>query len=278
MFSDEEIKLLGLDRMENKVLGVLQRGSFHVSRLAEGTKIGRTSLYPILGRLKQRGLVSYSYSGKRKHWHMISIPKLQEALFSLAENHRVNQKVGEKEVGVIASQESAYKIYRGRKKLIQIYDDLSRLPRSTRVYGIQPNASVGSALKNLLSRELVGINERIKERQIIVDAVLQEDFVDYYASALKKLGKSPETILKSYGERAAVTTYVPKEYLNFNSEIIFYENILAILNWKQLTAIVIKDSQMTGIMGELFRLIKLTGRRVDQNPKVRELASRSKRN
>lgn len=271
MFSEEEIKLLDLSKEENKALKAFEDVALNISELADRSKIGRTSLYPILKRLHRRGLVSYSYHGKRKYWRSISLPSLQERLFSMAENHRASNKTLEKEVGIVASQESAYKIYRGRKKLIQIYEDISKLPKTTRVYGVQPNASVDGAIKNLASKELIKINESIKKRQIIIEAILQENFLDYYARALKNLGKTPKDILASYGDRTAVTTYVPKEYLNFSAEIVFYSNILAILNWRELTAVVIKDSQVAGIMKELFELIKLTGQRVDQNPKVREM-------
>ncbi len=270
MFIEEEIKLLGLTTKEKKLLAGLSATPINVSSLARTTKIKRTSLYSLLDHLSSRGLVSKTLQGKRWYWFATPAKQLQEKFFSLAENHRTTSEVREHEIGIIASQDSEYKIYRGKNKLITIYTELANLPRHSRLYGIQPNISVGSVLKHLPDENLITINESFKKRNIIVEALLQEDFLTAYAGILKQK-KPKKEILQSYGNRLAVTTYIPKATLNFDSEIIFYGNIVLFLNWQELVAIVIKNKDIVGIMKALFELAKLSGDRVDQNPHVEKL-------
>lgn len=272
MFSDEELELLGINEVENRVLKALHERDFGVTGLSNKTKVKRTSLYPILERLKERGLVTYFKSGRRRRWVTISPPLLQEKLFSLAKEHRGISNDQEKEVGIIASQESAYKIYHGKKKLIQIYEDIAHLPRASRLYGIQPNASLASSVKNLPPDKLIEINNSIKKRQIIVESILQEDFLKSYRDIIEKKKDLNNDVLTSYGDRLAITTYISKDFLNFDAEIVIYDKFVAILNWQELIGIVIKNKEITGIMLELFKIIKTTGTRVEQKHLLKNLS------
>lgn len=274
MFIEEESKLLGLTTKEKRLLDGLSATPINVSDLARTTKIKRTSLYSLLEHLLDRGLASKTRLGRRWYWYATPAKQLQEKLFSLAENHRATDETREHEVGIIASQESEYKIYRGKNKLITIYKELANLPRHSRLYGIQPNISVRTVLKHLPEKDLVIINESFKKRNIIVEALLQEDFLTAYADILKPKKKSGQDILQSYGNRLAITTYIPSGTLNFDSEILFYGNIVLFMNWQELVAIVIKNKDMVGIMKALFELAKLSGNRVDQNPQVERLLNK----
>lgn len=271
MFTAEGLQLLGLTTRDNEVLKHLSRGPIGVSALARSTKLSRTSLYPLLERLHSRGLVTMSTRGKRRVWKLVAPEKLQRKLFSLAQDHEVQEDSGEHEVGIIPSQESEYKVYYGKEKLVQIYEELGTLPRGSRLYGIQPNVSASSVMKKFPYDRLVKLNQAIKDRKIVVEAVLQENFVEYYVSRLKKTGKPVEDFLQAYGGRLAVTTHVPEERLNFDSEVMFYKDVVIIANWQDLVAVVIKNSAVAGLMLEFFESLKSLGKRVDQNPHVEEI-------
>jgi len=272
MFSQETVQLLGLSAAENRLLKTLQSGEFSVTDLSKTTKIKRTSLYPLLKKLKARGLVTTRRHGRRHRWHATSKQRLQTKLFSLAHHHEVTEETGDQIVGIIPSQNSEYHVYHGRAKLVQIYEEIGHLPRHTRLYGIQPNVSALSVMKKFPYDRLVQLNQNIKDREIIVEGVLQENFLDYWSSHLKKQEvKRWHQLMKAYSGRLAVTTYVPADQLNFNSEIMFYENVVIIANWQDLTAAVIKNQAITGIMTELFESLKTIGRRTDQNPRVAQL-------
>ena len=271
MFSPEEITLLGLSPKEARLLNSLTSTPENPSTLARKSKLKRTSLYSLLEHLRRRGLVQKKKQGKRWYWQIIPQPQLQEQLFNLAEHHRVNRKTVEKEVGLIASEESQYKIYRGKEKLNSLYAELGQLPKHTRLYGIQPNLSMATALKNTSPGLITQINESIKQKGVVVEAILAEDFLSYYLKALGQKPANAKKILKSFSDRLAVTTYVPKDILNFEAELLFYNQTLLILNWKELSAVVIKNKEIVGIMTALFNLAKLSGNRVDQNLKITNL-------
>lgn len=277
MFNEESRQLLGLSEHENTVLFVLGDDAWNITALSKEAEIKRTSLYPILGRIHERGLVKKVRKGKRTLWKRISAPELQDKLFALAERHKGQDTVRKEEVGIIASQESEYHLYRGEEKLFQIYESFGMLAKNTRLYGIQPNISAYSVMKKFPYDRLVKINGNIKKNQIIVEALLQENFLEYYVAHLKKEGKSKEKIrelLSAYGGRLAITTYVPKDTLDFDSELFFYRDVVTFLDWQEMVAVVIKNKDIAGIMKDLFELMKLSGQRVDQNPKVNELVEK----
>ena len=271
MFSRESLQLLGLSATENRVLTTLRKGDTSVSGLSRTTNISRTSLYPILNRLKKRGLITTTRRGKRQRWKAVSDQKMQQKLFTLAHQQEQIDESGEQVIGIVPSQQSEYKVYAGREKLVQIYEDLGRLPRNSRLAVIQPNVSAYSVMKQFPYKRLVKLNQAIKDRKIIVEAILQENFLDYYIARLKKEGKNPKQILKAYGGRLAVTTYVPEDRLDFDSEITLYENTVIIANWPERVAVVIKSAEVAGIIRELFESLKELGKRVDQNPRVAEI-------
>ncbi|MDQ5958009.1 MAG: iclR-type protein [Patescibacteria group bacterium] len=272
MFNDEEIKLLGLSSRENHLLsGLLGEDALLITAIARTTRLKRTTLYSLLDRLHERGLVIKSRRGKRWYWQLAPEKQIQEKLFALAERHRTTPDPHEKELGIIASQDTEYKLYRGQKKLGTIYAELAYLPRGTRLFGIQPNESIASVIKNAPSKIIANINESFKNRGIIIEAILAEDFVEQYVRILRTENIPPAEILRTFGERLAITTYVPKGTLDFNAELIFYGNTLLILDWRELSAVVIKNKNVVGILKAMFDLAKLAGRRVDQNKKVADV-------
>jgi DNA-binding HxlR family transcriptional regulator len=272
MFNEDQRLTLGLSKAENKILNFVKNEALSISEIARQTRISRTSLYSMLQALQTRGLVRRAGKGKRHFWQLVSLPLIHERFFNILDE--LNVKPSEKQVSIISSQDSQYKIYRGKENVVQIYEELGKLPRFSRLYGIQPNVSAYSVMKQFPFDRLVTLNQDIKKRKIIVEAILQENFLSYYISQLRKEKKPVKDIFKAYGGRLADTTYVPKEYLNFDSELFFYRDVVVILNWQELIAVVIKNKEIFGIMRELFNVVKNYGKKVDQNPQVIKILDR----
>ncbi len=278
MFDQRQAKLLGLTKKERKLLSILDETPRTVSDLARKSKLNRTGLYTPLKQLHRRGLISRVKVGRRFNWQAVPPERLRDLLFDLTQNHTPANKeasspVSSQEIGIIASQFSQYKIYRGRDKLISIYRELAKLPKNTRLFGIQPNLSVDSSFRQAPAKLMTEINQAIKKRGIIVEAILSEDFLSEYIKTMKKKRLDVEVILESFGRRRTVTTYVPSELMDFDSELIFFSDTVLITNWSELTAVIIKNRQIVGIFRTLFELAKSAGNRVDQNPKIEELLS-----
>ncbi|MEX0650231.1 MAG: winged helix-turn-helix domain-containing protein [Candidatus Andersenbacteria bacterium] len=271
MFTRESLTLLGLTSEDNALLKMLEKHDLSVSELARSTHQPRTSVYPRLSRLKERGLVTTTNRGKRRYWKTVSPRKLREKLFMLAHSHEIAEESGEQELGIISSQQSEYKVYAGKNKLVEIYESLGQLPRHTRLHIMQPNISAYSVMKHFPYDRLVKLNQSIKDRKIIVEAILQENFLDYYTDRLKKEGKSSKDILQAYGGRLAITHHVPAERLNFDSEVTLHNDTVIIANWQELVAVVIKNEQAAGLIADIFESLQLLGRKVDQNPRIEEI-------
>jgi sugar-specific transcriptional regulator TrmB len=66
---EEELKLLGLNDVDIKVyLSLLKLGAAPASDIAKRAEIPRASVYDILERLEQEGLVSYSVKDFKKYF------------------------------------------------------------------------------------------------------------------------------------------------------------------------------------------------------------------
>lgn len=87
---------------------------------------------------------------------------------------------------------------------------------------------------------------------------------------LKRRKLPVRDILTSFGGRAAETTYVPKEFINFSAEIIFIPRVAYIIDWAHLVAVEIRHTETIGLIRALFELAKSLGTKVDQNKLLRE--------
>jgi hypothetical protein len=68
----------------------------------------------------------------------------------------------------------------------------------------------------------------------------------------------------------ASTVFVPKEWINFNAEIIIFRETVLFITWQEEVAVKITNPDMLGIVKKLFEFAQTVGRRVDQNKLVRE--------
>ncbi len=158
-------------------------------------------------------------------------------------------------------------LHQGKQALSKIYYQLGDCKKE-RVLFIQPNASLASSLKAFTQDDLVEINTRIKKSSVIMETILQENVIPHWAEAIKKKGWSVEKVLRAVEGRAADTTYVPKEFLNFNSEIIVMPKVAYIVNWDRLVAIEIHNQETLGLLREIFAFAKHFGHKVNLNELV----------
>lgn len=256
-------KVLGLSQLENTLLRRLTNGPVSISRLAEHIGAPRTSLYRPLHSLSVRGLVEKVRVGRRTHWK--SVP--QESLIASLSPILFESNTGGRTKTPLHPE---FFLHSGEEKLMRLYEKLADKP-GARVLGIQPNRSAESVLEVFPFDRLVRLNERIKEQNVVVEALLQEDFVPFYVDLLKRKGLSVRKILTAFTGRAADTTYISKEFINFDSEITILPTAAYIFHWSKCVAIEIRNKETLGLLRDLFVLAKQSGYKVDQN----ELATRS---
>ncbi|MEK7530548.1 MAG: helix-turn-helix domain-containing protein [Patescibacteria group bacterium] len=258
-------KTLGFTNLESLLYDALTSDPQGVVGLANSVDRPHTSLYRPLAALKNRGLVEEVRHGSRSRWRKVAQESLISSLGSVLFTGLTATNTGQ-------PLHPEFFLHTGRDALVQIYFSISE-QKKIRFSGIQPNKSIAATLDVLTTEELIRINSNIKKNEIIVEALLQEDVVSFYAAELKKRGMPEKKIFESFGGRAADTTYVPKEYINFNSEIIFLPKVAYIIDWASLTAVEVRNRETVGLIRDLFALAKSFGTKTDQNKLLREFSS-----
>ncbi len=272
VFSKQQIKVLGLKNNEVKILEALNV-SLNITELAEATKLPRTSLNFMLLKLKKRGFVESHDVGKRKRWQRLGDEKLEQLMKSLYVSNTTTKDVHEK-LYLKKSENTELVIYRGMKNLIHMYKRMIELHKYERLYFIQPNQAADLVLKKFPFKDLIEINKTILKNKIIVEAILHDNAIPFYIEALKRHKKTHgevQEIFQSFNGRLADTTYVPKEFLDFNAEVVMMGDTVFLLNWKEEVAAEIKNQDIVGIFRKMFEAIKMYGSKVDQNPVIDKL-------
>lgn len=253
-------RVLGLSKLEDALFKDLSDEPQIISRIAERTSLPRTSLYRPLRSLTSRGLIQKVQRGKRHYWRAVPqeslIASLSPVLFGAMD---------------IASAplHPEFFLHSGKDVLMLLYEKLADKD-GVRVLGIQPNRSAESVLKIFPFERLVRLNEKIKTRNVIVEAILQEDFIPFYTNLLRKKGLPIQKIFEAFTGRAADTVYVPKEFINFDSEIVILPTAAYIFHWSRLIAIEIRNKETLGLLRDLFALAKQFGFKVDQNALIQK--------
>ncbi len=153
------------------------------------------------------------------------------------------------------------------------YEDIAKIQKGTRVYAIQPNQAVYEVLKNIPIPYLTRACEDIKERKIIIDAILQNHSVNQWLADAQKLGiprEDMKMLIQAFSGRMADTHYVSTEYFKYQAEIWMYDNTLVFFNWKDGIALEIQNEEIVGLIKDTYLLAKNMGKKVDQNEMLKK--------
>jgi predicted transcriptional regulator len=255
-------KILGLHKDEVLVLEKLDGATLKIAELSQETKIPRTSLYYMLSRLEDRGFVHQVKQGKKILWtkskDIMSTHK--KALSALLDKEEANILTS------LISKETKVSVLRD-KKIIQIFEDISNLAPRTRIYGVQPDTSFVQAVEYIPLTDLIKINNTIKQKNIIVEAIIHERSIDSIQNLFNK--DDLRVFLESFGGRSADTVKLPFDYLKTtSSEIYLYNNTVALINWKEKFAVTIQNEDVFELALEMFKSTKYMLSKYDQNEKI----------
>jgi len=254
--------MLGFSKLESKIFNYLPEYPQSISNIGKELRLPRTSVYGPVESLRKRGFVEVEKIGRRLFYKKTSHEFLINNL-KLILNKGDASEVSKNFV------HPEFFLHTGKEDLIRLYNQYGEL-RGQRLMGIQSNRSADAVLNAYPFEKLLEVNKNIKKNGVIIEGLLQEGFVDFYKSTLKKRGLSVKKAFESFGGRAADTTYVPKEFLNSDSEIMILPKAACIFNWTRLVAIEIRNKETVGLFRDLFALAKYFGRKVDQNKMVLE--------
>ncbi|HEY4506018.1 MAG TPA: helix-turn-helix domain-containing protein [Candidatus Paceibacterota bacterium] len=249
LLSSEQVKLLGLKKKDLKVLSCLKEPS-SVAEITRETNIPRMSVYSIIERLEAREMITSDRRGSRRYWRS-----------TLSENV----------TGKLSSP--GFVVYEGAKSLSGLYRRIVEESKGDRFYFIEPNRSAVAAHGKMNYADLLAVNHAIRDRRIIADGILQDNWLPYNLSAWKKRGKDVRLFLNSFSDRMYNAYTIPAELLDFGSELYIFKNVALLLNWHDEVAIEIRNKEMVLFLKQIFELLKNLSTKVDLNAAVKaELA------
>jgi len=254
--------ILGLSKEEVLILHLLDNQNLRINELSILTKIPRTSLYYMLPRLKDRGFIQQIKKEKRVLWIKNKNIKntYGKALDALADETELNVQKQ------TISKETKIEILI-KEKMIRVFEDISNLAPRTRIYGIQPDMSFIQAVEYIPLADLLRINNAIKQKNIIVEAIIHERSIDSVQNLFDK--DDLRIFLESFGGRSADTVKLPSDYLDkAMAEIYLYNNTIAIINWSEQFAVTIQNRDVFQLIMEMFKSTKYLLQRYDQNEKI----------
>jgi sugar-specific transcriptional regulator TrmB len=277
-------QVLGLNEEQIKIVKALSSGPQNISDLAEKAKVPRTSILAHLKKFERRQIVRKELKGKRFLWKINEADIIERSFYKNLQELGISRSVEEK--NVLQRTEGLQVTYRyGVKSIYEIWDEISNLPKHARIYGIQPDSSFKMAIERGLElkslKSLIDVNNRIKENQIIVEAIVHEKSVESLTEIIRREAstKAAADFFESFQGRLADTVKLPDGFLDHNSEIYITESTLYIVSWDGLYAVTIKDRNLVLLCKGLFDALKHLCERYDQGAKMaQKIVSLSKKN
>jgi len=162
--SDEidALREYGLSEKEALVyLALLKEGAMTVTPLLKRTQLQRGSLYDLLGRLTEKGLVSYTIQANRKNFEAVDPKKLLQIL------DEKKERIQEVMPSLLAKQkkeEPTVTVYRGRKGLKSVYLDMIKDTSVDYVMGASGKlkGALGDSFFARFQREEIRLGRKLK--------------------------------------------------------------------------------------------------------------------
>ncbi|HEY4523326.1 MAG TPA: helix-turn-helix domain-containing protein [Candidatus Paceibacterota bacterium] len=270
MKSDGILKNLGLSSKETLIfLALLELKSATISVLGRYAKLPRTSLYPLLQKLQDKGFV---YQGKVKNhteWKCItprelyqkykeSLKNLELALPELEDVYREQPLVPK------ISPLTYYESLEGVKK---VYEDILLLPKHERIYSIEGSGSIAAKTTRLNKDYTTNWQIQFKKTGLVWEAVTSE-------TSLRLIEAMESSVLKSHLGRPVIATVLPKELLNFDLDIIAFQNTAAIVNVAKTRVVIVRDLEIVRAIKEFISILSRLGKKIDLNAFMAEIIRR----
>ena len=236
-------RLYGLSAASQAVLTAATTAK-SVSDIAAEAGLPRTSVAYSIKKLAHRGLVESIPHGKRKLW------KTDATIFDPGS---IGRRTAE--------------IFKGVPEILQIFERLASMPKYSRLWAIQPDKSIRSALRKVDTDYWIRIDDEMKKRKYIVEGIVHEQSVD---SIIQEIGaKKAQKIFDSFIGRLEDYAKIPDEFANVEAELYMFQGSAYVINWTKELAIGIHDADMVSLLIALFSCTKETGVRYSQNARMK---------
>ena len=175
METHENLRLLGLSRKEERVLFGVQNGLSTPVSLSRVTKVTRPSVYNILRKLKERGLVVSRITKGKKRWQVADERTIEKSLY---DTKKSLLRFSEGREEVYGLSDSMVVIHRGEGAIKRLMEHTFSEHKGERLRGFQGNVSTIGWDRIFTTKETNAINNRIKDNAHIVEGVLPEGWFE----------------------------------------------------------------------------------------------------
>ncbi len=251
----ENFRMFGLTSAELKVLNGLFPGkTMNISELSKVAKVNRTTILPVLLRLKKRGLARIVQVDKHKEWKMTALPVIKK----MVADHTALLERKEIMLLGIDTRDVGIAVYKGVRQIKAAYEKMLDLSKTERVYFIQSYRSAKLSLEKLEAGYLNEFHDKFKKAHIIMEGIAAENVLSLYKTL------TPEE-LGSYRDRMVIAYLVPDKYMEFATDIIVMRDTVLLVNLEDEFVIFMKNCEMAGIFRSIFQLYKDHGAKIDLN-------------
>jgi len=232
---------------------LLDLGGAYPSRIAEYTKINRSTVYKILEDLSLDGLVTEFYKGKKMYYQ---IEKPNKLVGFTKDQIRKSENNYDRAVNLLPELEGIHSLiknktkirfFEGKKGVEQIYDDHVNSDNPyTEMYGYSNTAKLTKFLSVTYLKSY--IKKKVK-LGIISKGIFPDTESDYNYNEKVYSG-----IPKKY---LPIIKHIPSEMFPYDSEVTIYgNNRVSIVNFyeKDLAGIIIEDKVIYNMMKMIFEL------------------------
>ena len=261
---------IGLDHKEAAVyLILLELESATISTLARATNMPRTSLYSVLPKLQGRGVVYHGKVKNHTEWKCISPKELyrkyKENLKIFEEAIPSLENISEKRTPVPKISPITY--YESMSGVKKVYEGILSLPKEERIYSIEGSGSIAAKSKRLNKEYTSNWQMLFKKSGLIWESITSE-------ASLRLIEDMEPAVLKPHLGRPIILTVLPKELLNFDLDIMAFQNTAALINVATAHVVLVRDKEIVRAIKELITLLSRLGKKIDLNAFMAEVIRR----
>jgi len=257
----ENLATLGLRKREIKVLTTLHVfGRLNVTKLAERSKLPRTTVDAILRRLQEKGYVRRVAIGGHAEWKGNDILKTQSranVAFDAIQKE-INPSFFGPILESIDAKDVGIQVFRGKKQVQGAYTLLGDLSGGKPVKVIQGGQFGTHYLKTVFERKVeMDFSSRLRDMGIVIEGVTSE-------STVRELSSFLDTdYLKHVFDRPMILYDVPPEMINFPGEVVIFEKEVMLSLPKDVVVVRIVNQAIASIFKAFYETLVHTGKKIN---------------
>lgn len=258
---EKALEGIGLSPKEQAVFKALYAlGSATLTVLAKKARCPRTTLYPILQRLSDRGFVQRIRVANHFEWQAVEAPVLYRILREQMHEFKTALPLFEalRQMASISNKKQDFVFYESREGVRRAYESMLQLKPYERVFTIEGNGSVLRKMKSFRGSYITDWQAALKRKKIILESLIGE-------KSVHALQNTEESVRKAHKGRTVITTVLPDEWMDFSIDLLMFRKTVTLISIEENLALSINNPRISEFFHKIFLLMQGLGKRVDLN-------------